>query len=83
MSPLMGQPGPSAPPAYSDVVRQILELCRVAVQLADDDESAMVMERVTSLLQAELAAEQKEEQGALSGRLSPRLMRRAYGGGGS
>ena len=84
---MMGGPPPPPPPeqtgggSYEDALRTILDLVRAATALADDDKSALTMEKVSSLLQTDLADQQKETEGMLQGKMSPRLMRQAYSGG--
>jgi hypothetical protein len=69
-------PGPASPEA---VLRSMLELANVYRQVEQDDEDLQEMEQVTTRLQGLLARNSKEADAAAAGKLSPRLLRQAYG----
>lgn len=61
-----------------DLIRQALDLVRQAASNANDDLEAHALEKISTLLAAELAAVQKEQDQAMSGKASPRLLRSVY-----
>jgi hypothetical protein len=73
--PAEAEPAPSDPP---DILRQMLELASDYRSVEEDDEDLLSIEKVTTLIQQLLAKQQKEADGMLQGKASPRAMRRAY-----
>jgi hypothetical protein len=88
--PLDGQTGedPMAPPPEEEMdeagrLDRILSDAR-SIAGADGDfseQDKLIIEKVTTLLQQLKAGREKESEAALGGKLSPRLMSKAYGGG--
>jgi hypothetical protein len=79
-----GQAGPPEPEAEggdaSDLIRQALELVRQYAAQEQSEQGTLDAEKITSLLQAILAAEEKELDDAMAGKASPRMLRQAYAG---
>ena len=70
--------GPSGDPA--GILRDILDLCREYQNVEQDDEDLLQIEKVTTLLQQLLANNQKEADGMMQGKMSPRGLRKALSG---
>jgi hypothetical protein len=87
-APPMGPPPMGPPPApegggesTTDILEQMIELSKLYIETDEDEEDKLTMTKVLQILQKYLADEQKEAQDAMSGKLSPKIMARAYGGG--
>lgn len=63
-----------------DLIRQALDAVRGYAQQENDEQNVLAAEQITTLLQKLLANEQKEQDDAMAGKASPRLLRQAYGG---
>ena len=63
-----------------DLIRQALELVRQATASASDDMEALEYEKITTLLTKRLADEQKQQDDAMQGKASPRMLRQVYQG---
>lgn len=78
-----GDPMAGAPPAeeedVSSMLKEMLEIARGYLDQESDEQNKLTMEQVTTLLQKVLAAEEKELQDALGGKMSPKLLSKAYG----
>jgi len=82
-----GAPG-APPPAeqdagggeVSDMLKEMLEIARGYLDQEQDEQNKLTMEQVTTLIQKVLAAEEKELQDAMGGKMSPKLLSRAYAG---
>jgi hypothetical protein len=70
------EPEPPADP--SELLREMLSLASAYRDSEEDDEDLLVIEKVGTLIQQLLANQQKESDGMLQGKSSPRAMRRAY-----
>lgn len=90
----LGSPPQSGPPAPADqgaggepagdtkdVIKQMIDLAKGYMDVEDDDQEKAQMAAVLKTLQDFLAREQKEQDDAMGGKLSPRLMRKSYPGG--
>ena len=77
-----GSPLPYADQGASldEILRSALDLFQEARQAADSDQDMLVIENITTQIQKLLAQNEKEEQDALGGKLSTRILKRAYGG---
>jgi hypothetical protein len=64
-----------------DFARSMLELINEWRQVESDEEDLLMIEQVSTLVQKLLARNQKESLEAMQGKLSPRMMSQAYGGG--
>lgn len=64
----------------AELYRQILDLLAQARQSEDSEQDRLSLEKVSTLIQQLLADEEKEEDEAMAGKMSPSLLRRAYGG---
>ena len=85
-------PGPPAPPASpaspegdgggstSDVIKEMISAAMAYLDIEDDEQEKAQMTAVLKSLQDFLAREQKEEQDAMGGKMSPRLLSKAYSG---
>jgi len=82
MGPPPMEPGPGAEPAgdTADVIRQMIDMAKQYMDVEDDDTEKAQMAAVLKTLTDFLAREQKEQDDAMGGKLSPRLMRQAYSG---
>lgn len=63
-----------------DLIRDALELVRQYAQQEQSEQNTLDAEKITTLLQGLLAAEEKEMDDAMQGKASPRVLRQAYGG---
>lgn len=61
-------------------IKEIISLVRSYAEQEDDEENVLTAEKITTMLQQILAAEQKDTEGMLQGKVSPKSLRRAYGG---
>lgn len=88
----MGQQGappqgaPQGPPpeqpdqgSHEDEIRQILDMVRAAAQNADDEQETLTWEKVSTMVQQILAAQEKQDQDMMQGKMSPAALRRALG----
>ena len=66
--------------SLDEILTSALELFSQARQVADTENERLTIEKITTMIQQVLAQNEKEEQDALAGKLSPRIMSRAYGG---
>lgn len=82
---------PAAPPGLgpepaggggdpAELYREILDLLAQARQAEDSEQDKLALEKVSTLIQQLLASEEKEEEEAMGGKMSPALLRRTYGG---
>lgn len=84
---LLGGGAPAGPPpapeggSTTDLLEQMIELAKTYIDTDEDEEDKHTMAKVLTILQGYLAEEQKEGREALGGKLSPKIMARAYGGG--
>lgn len=62
---------------------KLLDGVRALASKIDSEQNKLKLEKVTTFLQEIRAADEAEEESALQGKASPRLMRRAYSGSGS
>jgi hypothetical protein len=83
-----GGEGAPAPEASADpggdameLIRQALELVRQYAQQEESESGTLDAEKISSLLQGILAAEEKEMEDAMQGKASPKMLRSAYSGG--
>jgi hypothetical protein len=58
----------------------LLDGARALIPKIDSEQDRLMLEKVTTMLQQIKASEEKEQEGMLQGKASPRQMRRAYGG---
>lgn len=72
--------GPPAPESTSDVIKQMVEAALAYLDIETDEQEKAQMAAVLKSLQDFLAREQKEEQDAMGGKMSPRLLSKAYSG---
>lgn len=72
--PAPEQAGGDAGPA--DVLRQILQLCDRYRQVEQDDVDLLEIEKISTQVQALLAAQAREQDDLLQGKASPRALRR-------
>ena len=84
---MMGGAPPAEAPApeqgggdITDLIRQALELVRQYAAQEESEQGTLDAEKITSLLQGILAQEEKELEGAMQGKASPKMLRSAYGG---
>lgn len=73
-------PEDSMPSDPADILREMLNLANQYREVETDEEDLHNIEKATTILQSILAAQQKESDGMMSGKVSPRGLRRAYGG---
>jgi len=82
--PVTAPGGPSEAPEpsgdTSDYARQIVELVQQALRVEEDDLEKQKYVKLLQIAQDILATEQKEAQDAMQGKVSPRLLSKAYGG---
>ena len=69
-----------APSAPSDILRDMLALAQQFRDGEEDDEDLLQIEKVTTLIQQLLANNQKEADGMMQGKMSPRGLRKALSG---
>jgi hypothetical protein len=87
-APPQGDPGmmppeqgaPEGGESTIDILNQMLDLAKLYMEVDEDEEDKMTMAKVLSILQGYLAAEQRESQDAMQGKLSPKLLAQSYGG---
>lgn len=65
---------------HSTFIRDILEQVRQAAAEADDDQESLTWEKISTLIQGILAAQQKQDQDMLQGKLPPGALQRVLGG---
>ena len=63
----------------AEIISQIIGLVRQYLDAEDDEIEKKEMTDILAKLQAARAREQKESQDALQGKMSPRLLTKAYG----
>jgi hypothetical protein len=86
--PPSDQPDPTSsvgpdPQAAVDYLKQMIDLAKKYLDVEPDEEDKATMTKVMSQLQQYLAKDQSELDGAMSGSLSPRAMRKAGSGAAS
>lgn len=64
----------------SDILRQILDLADRYRQQERSEQNKLLVERLRTIAQQLLASEERELDGAMSGKLSPSAIRRFSGG---
>jgi hypothetical protein len=70
--------GGGAPPADPEtILREMLDVAAEYLEVEPDEEDRLEMQKVTSLLQALLARNQKAADQMMQGKLSPRALRHA------
>ena len=74
------QGAPEGGESTIDILNQMLDLAKLYMEVDEDEEDKMTMAKVLSILQGYLAAEQRESQDAMQGKLSPKLLAQSYGG---
>lgn len=62
-------------------IKEIIALVRDYANAEDDEENILTAEKITTMLQQILASEQKEQDGMMQGKVSPRALRKAYSSG--
>lgn len=72
--------GPEGGESTIDILNQMLDLAKLYMEVDEDEEDKMTMAKVLTMLQGYLAAEQRESQDAMQGKLSPKLLAQSYGG---
>ena len=90
-----GPAGPAGPPApegdlggeegggsTTDILSQMIDLAKEYLDVETDQEDIHTMTGILQKLQQYLASEQKEQDDAMQGKASPKLMRKTYGAGG-
>lgn len=77
---------PQGPPAegpdagdHSGLLRDILDMVRQAAQQADDEQEALTLEKVSTMMQQILAQQEKQDQELMQGKMNPAALRRALG----
>lgn len=91
VDPLQALGGGSGPPPpdqsadtgggdVSSMLKDMLEIARGYIEQEDDEQNKLTMEKITTLIQQVLASEEKELQDAMGGKMSPKLLSRAYAG---
>jgi hypothetical protein len=75
-----GGPPEQGPGDPVELLRQILDLADEYKSVERDEEDILVIEKVTSIVQGLLAKNQREDDGMMQGKLTPRALRRAAGG---
>lgn len=75
-----GQAPEEASADPNDLLQQILELAAQYKQVEEDPQDLLTVEKVTTLVQQLIAANQKEADGMMSGKVTPRAIRKATGG---
>ena len=79
-APAQGEPAAGGEDTVTILTRMI-EDAKSYIEAEQDEEDKLTMTKVLTTLQQYLADEQKEMDDMLGGKVSPRLMRRAIGGG--
>lgn len=74
------EPGDGDGQDHSTFIRDILEQVRQAAAEADDDQESLTWEKISTLIQGILAAQQKQDQDMLQGKLPPGALQRVLGG---
>lgn len=64
----------------SEILQQMIDLAKSYLDTEQDQEDLHTMTKVLAQLQSYLAREQKEEDGMMQGKMSPKAMRSAYSG---
>ena len=77
--PPMGDPAAGGESTV-DILERMIEDAKLYIDTDEDEEDKHTMTKVLTILQGYLADEQKESQNAMQGKLSPKVMARAYGG---
>lgn len=83
MSMMMEQPFTEEQPQADNgaaTIKEIISLVRSYAEQEDDEENILVAEKITTMLQQILAAEQKDADSMMAGKVSPKALRKAYGG---
>lgn len=87
MGPAAGPPGPPPSPEGPEpagdtveAIRQMIDMGMSYLDSEDDEQEKLQMSKILQMLQDFLAREQKEADEAMQGKMSPRLLRNAYGG---
>lgn len=81
MAALAGlQAAPAGPRKPTEILKEMLDLAHVYRQVEPDEEDRLVMEEVTSIVQKLLANLQREQDGLMQGKVTPKSLRRAMGG---
>ena len=73
-------PAPEGGESTTDILERMIEDAKLYIDTDEDEEDKHTMAKVLTILQGYLAEEQKEARDALGGKLSPKIMARAYGG---
>lgn len=82
LASLIGGGGQEAPPQdASGYVQAILEMLNEWRMNEQDPEDLLALEKISTMLQQIVTGHAKEEQQAMAGKFSPRMMAQAYGGG--
>lgn len=63
----------------STMLKDMLDIASGYLDQEQDEQNKLTMQKVTTLLQQVLAAEEKELQDAMGGKMSPKLLSQAYG----
>lgn len=81
MPPEMPDEGGASDPL--ELYKAMKELLREAIDIESDQEDILALEKIATLVQQLLANNQKMQDQAMSGAMDPKMMRKAYSGGGS
>lgn len=68
--------------SFSAYIDDMIADAKAAHDMADDAEDASVLTKVLAMLQGIKATEQKENDAAIGGKVSPRVLRKTGAGGG-
>lgn len=78
--PFSAPPEPEGQGGPADLYQQIISLLSQAQEVEDSEQDKLALEKVRTLIQQLLADEEREEEEAMAGKMSPGLLKRAYGG---
>lgn len=85
MDPSGGMPADeteqASPRSTSEILEEMIESAKEYLNVEQDEEDKLTMTKVLQQLQQYLAKEQSEADGALQGKVSPRMIRKTMGGG--
>lgn len=79
---MMDQTGMAPPQGdrFASIVRDLLDQARELATLADTDQEALEVEKLTTALAKMLADQEKQHQDMLGGKASPGMLAKALGG---
>lgn len=64
-----------------ELYKAMKELLREAIDVEQDEEDILALEKIATLVQQLLANNQKMQDSAMQGQMDPKMMRKAYSGG--